>query len=165
MGCAGSSNEIENSPFRNYNHNIKLVLYYHNYFRDKHNAEKLIFSSELSQKAQSKLIQLEKDIFNYNSQDDDNEIGENLFITKEKDVDIIEKACQTWYNEKNNYNFNLNKYQNGTGHFTQMIWKKTKEIGSGYLEAKNGNIYFLVLYSPIGNELFKFIENIEEEKK
>ena len=165
MGC-GAFNVIENNEYKNYNHDINSVLNFHNYFREKHNAEKLKFSPKLSQKAQLKLLQLENDIFKYNSQDDDendNEIGENLFITLEKDGNIIEKACECWYNEKNNYNFNLNKYQNGTGHFTQIIWKKTKEIGSGYLN-KNGKIYFLVLYFPIGNELFKFKENIEEEK-
>ena len=163
MGCGNANIELKDEsnilPRIIYNHNTNLVLHYHNIFREKHNTEKLTFSTELYLKAKSKLLQMEKNNFNYNSiddDDDDNDIGENLFITeKNKDIDIIIKeACETWYNEKNNYNFNLNQYQKETGHFTQMIWKNTKEIGSGYLEDKNGQAYFLVLYSPIGNEMF-----------
>ena len=43
-----------------------------------------------------------------------------------------------------------------------MIWKDTRRIGFGYLKSNNGKIYFLALYSPAGNDLFKFKENVEK---
>ena len=102
----------------------------------------------------------------YEKDDFDNEIGENLYISTEdrKNNDNIINACKIWYNEKNKYNFDLNKYQKGTGHFTQMVWKETQKIGFSYCKLKNGKSIFLVLYYPIGNEIFKFKKNVEKNQ-
>ena len=39
-----------------------------------------------------------------------------------------------WHDEISDYDFNTHKSSNGgvTGHFTQVVWKNTKEIGIGY---------------------------------
>ena len=138
------------------------ALNIHNKYRKKHNAERLELSVRLSENAKKRILQLEKGLVDINSalDDNDNELGENLYISTKNDFNI-EKVCEIWYNEKNKYNFDLNTYQKGTGHFTQMIWKESQEVGFGYLN-NNGKIYFLALYSPAGNELFKFKENVEK---
>ena len=142
---------------------FKKALYIHNEYRKKHNAERLELSVRLSENAKKRILQLEKGLVNINSEldDKDNEFGENLYISTKNDFNI-EKVCEIWYNEKNKYNFDLNTYQKGTGHFTQMIWKESQEIGFGYLKCNNGKIYFLALYFPAGNEVFKFKENVEK---
>ena len=141
------------------------IIEIHNIYRKRHNANELKLSSELCNKAKNKILQLSRNEYNIDSveeDDDDNEIGENLYICQENKnlLDI----CRDWYNEKEKYDFNLNKYQKGTGHFTQMVWKATKEIGFSY-SFINEKKYFLVCYYPIGNELSKFKENVQKEKK
>ena len=163
MGCSKSLVLYENNIMEMGNDDIfEKALNIHNEYRKKHNARILDLSLELSGKAKKRILQLEKGLVNINSEldDKDNEFGENLYISTKNDFNI-EKVCEIWYNEKNKYNFDLNTYQKGTGHFTQMIWKETQKIGFGYLN-NNGKIYFLALYSPAGNELFKFKENVEK---
>lgn len=44
------------------------------------------------------------------------------------------EATVMWYNEINNpgYNFSRGGYQSGAGHFTQVVWKGSTELGCGY---------------------------------
>ena len=57
-----------------------------------------------------------------------------------------------WVNEKNNWHggplTNSNWY--ATGHYTQMVWKNTKEVGCATATAGN-SIYLVCRYSPPGN--------------
>ena len=76
----------------------------------------------------------------------------------------VKEICESWYNEKKNYIFGQIKYQKGTGHFTQMIWKGTKEVGFGWGTSKSNKFYFLAYYYPAGNEIGKFKENVLEDK-
>ncbi len=52
---------------------------------------------------------------------------------------------EKWYEEVNNYDFNSNKFISGTGNFTQVVWKDTKECGFGFLKA------MMVLFMLSGN--------------
>jgi len=36
-----------------------------------------------------------------------------------------------WYREMNSYDFNKAQFAPTAGHFTQLIWKASKEMGSG----------------------------------
>lgn len=38
-----------------------------------------------------------------------------------------------------------------TGHFTQVVWKGSKEMGVGRATARSGNIYVVANYAPGGN--------------
>ena len=174
MGC--DINSIKTSDEQKNNNGIKEIedknffiekiysdaLNLHNKYREKHNSQQLTLSDKLCKIAQKKVF----DLINGNNDktidlEEDNKLGENICISLCKDVDV-EKACESWYNEGKSYNFNLNTYQKGTTHFTQMVWKDTKEIGFGYSKLNNGKSYFIALYSPSGNELFKFKENVEK---
>ena len=157
------SNDINNVDFTGNEINIfnLLALNLHNKYREKHNAPQLRIDNNLSKKAQKKLNDLINEVENKSIDTDDNDIGENLCIGIDKNVDV-EEACNSWYNEKANYNYDLNKYQNDAAHFTQMVWKETRQIGFGYSKLKKGKSYFLALYSPPGNELFQFKNNVEK---
>jgi pathogenesis-related protein 1 len=67
------------------------------------------------------------------------------------------QQVQSWVNEKSNYipGTPIKQWQEGdpvTGHYTQMVWQTTKEIGCA--TASDGNMEFLVCrYSPSGNYL------------
>ena len=157
------SNDINNIDFsgKEINNFNLLALKIHNKYREKHNAPKLKIDNNLSKKAQKKLNDLINEVENKSIDNEDNDIGENLCIGIGKNINI-EEACNSWYNEKNNYNYDLNKYQNNAAHFTQMIWKESKLIGFGYSKLNKGKSYFLALYSPAGNEFLKFKNNVEK---
>ena len=161
MGCISCANEEEINPYPDYDSKIKL-LSLHNRYRHKHKVKNLHISNELCEKAKkkiSKLIAKDDDEF-LDDEDEEIELGENLYINYQGLFDV-EKICKDWYDEKNKYDFSKNKYQKGTGHFTQMIWKETKAVGFGWdISSKNNKFYFLAYYYPAGNEVGKFKENV-----
>ena len=40
-------------------------------------------------------------------------------------------ASERWYAEVSQYDFSNPHYISGTGHFTQLVWKSSKQIGCG----------------------------------
>lgn len=46
------------------------------------------------------------------------------------------------------------------GHFSQMVWKDTKQLGIGLAKGKNGAFYVVANYSPRGNIINRFTSNI-----
>lgn len=47
-----------------------------------------------------------------------------------------------------------------TGHFTQVVWKGSKEMGVGRATARSGNIYVVANYAPGGNMQGSFQANV-----
>ena len=39
----------------------------------------------------------------------------------------------------------------GTGHFTQVVWVKSTELGMGHATSQSGSVYTVARYSPPGN--------------
>ncbi|KAK3509464.1 hypothetical protein QTP70_035114 [Hemibagrus guttatus] len=59
-------------------------------------------------------------------------------------------AVDSWYNEINKYDFKKPGFTSGTGHFTQVVWKDSKQLGVGI--ATDGTTTFVVgQYLPAGN--------------
>ena len=59
-------------------------------------------------------------------------MGENLYWITGK-YPTGEDPVDAWYNEISDYDFNTHTSKGGKiGHFTQLIWKNSKEIGIGY---------------------------------
>lgn len=40
-------------------------------------------------------------------------------------------VVQNWYNEIRNYDFSKATYKPGTGHFTQIVWRESRQLGVG----------------------------------
>ena len=145
------------------------MLKLHNELREKHNSPPLSVNIELNdlagEYAESLAEKNEKNCqFNvYNGEI----LGENIFISDSKKAEDVFKRILI---EKRNYendDFNKNKYNNSTGHFTQAIWKSTTEFGCGFWADKRNkkNYYIVLLYYPAGNILGKFSENVDDEIK
>lgn len=47
-----------------------------------------------------------------------------------------------------------------TGHFTQVVWRDSTELGVGMARNRNGEVYVVCNYNPAGNFLGSFIENV-----
>ena len=78
--------------------------------------------------------------------------GENLYMTSAQ-VFSPEDAVNAWGREKEYYRagtkINNNNYKQ-FGHYTQMIWYKTSEVGCGAAQSKYGT-FVVCRYNPPGN--------------
>lgn len=131
----------------------------HNRYRKKHHVPPLILNKDLCKIAQSYAERLlATNSFNHSKNKyKGNELGENLYMCSGK-VATGEMATTDWYNEIKMHNFRKD-FQSGTGHFTQVVWKGTEEVGFGV--ANKGSTYFVVAnYYPAGNFLGEFANNV-----
>ncbi len=64
-------------------------------------------------------------------------------------------ASAAWYAEKKHYRYSkIRKFRFSTkmiGHYTQMVWSKTKHVGIASAKSKDGTVYVVARYSPAGN--------------
>lgn len=78
---------------------------------------------------------------------DGHSLGENLAIG----YDFFAAGGVTaWFNENTLYDWNNPGFSEATGHFTQLVWAATTQLGCGFKDCGNG--YYLVCnYYPTGN--------------
>ena len=137
-----------------------LELEEHNYLRKLHGSPPLILNEELNQIAQKYAIKLAKEKVMRHSKEEDRYlkgkkgewVGENLhFASASRGLQYASgDMSKAWYSEIKDYNFETGKSTGVTGHFTQLIWKDSKEVGFGV--AFNGSILMSVAnYYPGGN--------------
>jgi pathogenesis-related protein 1 len=85
-------------------------------------------------------------------------LGENLFWGSSSTYYHPIDASTSWYEEKKIYKYG--KFGQGNwhaiGHYTQMVWKNTKEVGVGVAICKNGELMVVASYYPAGNFLLQF---------
>ena len=164
MSCGSVPIVIENKENDIINDYRSKALNKHNELRNKHGSPNLKMNEDLNKMAQeyaSKILQLEgKTSFPSNIYNDST-LGENIFISIKANV---EEMCQNWYEENKYYNFDMNKFQRGTSHFTQLIWKETKEVGFGFAFSKENKFCGVALYYPAGNILGEFSNNVNKAK-
>ena len=85
-------------------------------------------------------------------------LGENLYYGYGSDVTGAE-VSKDWYGEIKNYNYK-GDWSSGTGHFTQIVWKDTKEVGFGKYKDRRGQTYVVANYYPAGNVIGNFKRNV-----
>lgn len=85
-------------------------------------------------------------------------VGENLFWGSSSTVYHPIDASKSWYSEKKLYTYG--KFGVGNwheiGHYTQMIWKNTKQIGVGVAICRNGALMVVASYYPAGNYMEQY---------
>jgi len=88
--------------------------------------------------------------------------GENLFISsptiwsdgrREVGAVSIKKVVNSWASEKKWYNLEKNSCQSGQqcGHYTQLVWKGTKEVGCSLKVCNDKSQVWVCNYFPAGN--------------
>ncbi|WP_348811068.1 CAP domain-containing protein [Flavobacterium maritimum] len=83
--------------------------------------------------------------------------GENLFMGNGTVYTAVD-ASKAWYKEKRMYSYSKIGYNNykTVGHYTQMIWKNTTDVGVGVAICKDGSYIFVANYFPKGNYIGKY---------
>ncbi|XP_031733747.1 Golgi-associated plant pathogenesis-related protein 1 [Anarrhichthys ocellatus] len=121
----------------------------HNAYRAKHSTPPMSLSSELTAAAQKWAEHLLAIGALQHSVTKD---GENIFnMSSSAPIHLTGKeAVDLWYNEMKYYSWSNPGFSNVTGHFTQVVWKDSTELGVGM--ATDGKRVFVVgKYRPAGN--------------
>uniref|UniRef100_A0A3P8T9Z9 Im:7150988 n=1 Tax=Amphiprion percula TaxID=161767 RepID=A0A3P8T9Z9_AMPPE len=116
----------------------------HNKLRAMHTAPPLTYNSELNAAAQKWADHMlaKRSLGHSDTQD-----GENVFYMSSSQG---KEAVDSWYSEIKDYDWSKPGFQSNTGHFTQVVWKSSTELGVGM--ATDGNLLFVVgQYRPAGN--------------
>lgn len=135
----------------------KDVLDSHNKFRAMHQVPSVKWSRGLAKDAEAWAQKLARENCLRNGDTDD---GENLYaISGKPDLkggEVIEK----WYDGVRNYKFHRPGFQSDAGHFTQIVWKNTSEIGVGKAKTPDGKVFVVARYKPAGNVVNRFEQNV-----
>ncbi|XP_015784395.1 Golgi-associated plant pathogenesis-related protein 1-like isoform X2 [Tetranychus urticae] len=133
----------------------------HNYYRSLHGVEPLTIDSKLSEVAQDWADHLAS--VGSISHRPNNKYGENIYWISLSDIDG-ETPVKAWYDEISMYSYDQATFKSGTGHFTQVIWKGSKQLGIGKSSSSRGT-FIVCNYNPAGNYLGRFKENVLPVKK
>ena len=74
-----------------------------------------------------------------------------------------QEATQGWYDEIKDYNFTRpsGPHTGVIGHFTQVVWKSSRQLGVGKALSQDGKTCVIVAnYLPAGNFVGCFGENV-----
>lgn len=143
------------------------ALQVHNDARKEVGVSPLVWSKQLEDQAQKYAKQIARtDNYEHSNSED----GENLamFYGYEESNEFktyiysdtpLYDASIGWYNEIRDYKYSKFK-RNDTGpkigHYTQMVWKDSKEVGIASAISKNGKVFVVARYYPAGNYLGEY---------
>ncbi len=143
------------------------ALQVHNDARNEVGVAPLVWSEKLEEQA----LKYAKQIARTNNYKHSNtKDGENLAMFYEyeesnkvktyiySDTPLYD-ASMAWYEEIKDYKYSkIKRFRIGPkiGHYTQMVWKDTKEVGIASAISKNGKVYVVARYYPVGNYLGEY---------
>ncbi|XP_074526269.1 Golgi-associated plant pathogenesis-related protein 1-like [Halichoeres trimaculatus] len=118
----------------------------HNAYRKRHSAPPLEYNDELNATAQSWANHLlASGAFGHSNTRD----GENIYMSA--GIKLTGRdAVDAWFSEIQDYNFSYPGFSGSTGHFTQVVWKSTTELGVG-MATDGYRAYVVGQYRPPGN--------------
>lgn len=142
----------------------EIALAHHNELRAKHGCPPLKLNNELCKIAENyaKKLASENKLQHSTNKYKGENLGENLYFCSGMDIDP-KNMTQSWYDEIKKYDFNSNNFIPGTGHFTQVVWKNTTDVGFG-IASGNGANYGVANYYKAGNFQGEFKENVPKLK-
>lgn len=89
----------------------------------------------------------------------DNYFGENIYCCEGFEPTGF-RTAQRWYEEMGQFDFSRPDFAPHTGHFTQMVWRKSHDLGVGVARASNGNYFVVANYDPPGNVINHYRTNV-----
>ncbi|XP_066294292.1 Golgi-associated plant pathogenesis-related protein 1-like [Branchiostoma lanceolatum] len=144
----------------------KNCLTAHNELRAKHGAPPLKLSDKLTAHAQKWADHLAS-TGNFEHSEGSG-YGENIAMQwSSGGADVPARSfVQQWYSELEKYDFGdkSGNFQPSAGHFSQVVWKGTKELGVGVAKDGKGMSVAVCNYNPAGNMQGDFGANVQAEK-
>lgn len=125
-------------------------LKWHNAYRELHQVQNVTWNDTLAANAENwanylatnNLFEHAKNIWE----------GENLYLSGSPlPTEPCTEATQLFYREIDNYDFSKPGFSLKTGHFTQVVWKNTKEIGAAKRIRNDSRLVVVIRYFPPGN--------------
>ncbi len=133
------------------------LLAAHNRHREAHCAPPLVWSARLAEAAADWLASIADDCSSRPPHPW--ELGTNAaWHSSRADFAAVE-IVDSWYAESERFDFTAPGYDSGAGHFTQLVWRATLELGCA-VEACDDQVVWVCYYAPAGNELGEFEANV-----
>jgi|TARA_B110001469_G_C9622361_1_gene310309 hypothetical protein len=162
INCSKDSDELTINLYGLTQDDIDQALIIHNNARSEVGVENLKWSSSLSKDASKWALQMAKEDRMYHSENDTRTgQGENLYFTSATDsLTSARNGSQLWYEEIKLYTYSpILSGENDfyeIGHYTQMVWNSTTEVGMAMAVSDSGKTYVVARYSPQGNFVGEF---------
>ena len=135
----------------------------HNNYRRMHHAPPLVLNKDLCQMAEKYSKHLSDNVgelvHSTNLRYRIGPVGENLYYCKVKRPTGT-YVTSTWYNEIKDYNYNNVWKDEATGHFSQVVWNGTTDIGFGCTRNEKDQLFVVAHYYPCGNLNQCYKENV-----
>lgn len=132
------------------------VLNSTNFYRGEHNASDVTWNKTLAAYADDYLEDNDDCDFEHSG----GAYGENLAMGYPN----VTASVEGWGNERKDYNFKKGKFSEDTGHFTQLVWKDTTDVGCGRRLCGERGWFLVCEYWPRGNVVGSFTEEVQKEE-
>ncbi len=122
------------------------MLHLQNQLRARHQLAPLHWSDDLAQKAQQWADRL---LATGEFRHDPSRHGQNLFAVSNGNA-TAEFVFNAWASEASSYNYETNTCSDVCGHYTQIVWRDTTEIGCAVARDSRREVW-VCDYNPPGN--------------
>ncbi|KAF5289263.1 hypothetical protein FQA39_LY15193 [Lamprigera yunnana] len=132
----------------------------HNEYRQKHGVAPLKLNKDICAVSQNWANTLIKKGTLEHSNNE--KYGENIYYLFTSDTNFNLKGddpVKSWYDEIKAHTFGVEPKSLASGHFTQVIWKESTELGVAVAKA-NGKFMVVANYHPPGNVIGRFSKNV-----
>ncbi|KAI3324647.1 PR-1-like protein [Xylariaceae sp. AK1471] len=127
-----------------------------NFYRDAHNASAVAWNKTLESFAADYLDKVGDEDCKFAHSG--GPYGENLALGCSNATSCVE----AWGDEGKKYNYQKGKFSEDTGHFTQLVWKNTTDVGCGKRLCGEKGWYLVCEYWPRGNVIGAFKDEVNE---
>ncbi|KAL1502315.1 hypothetical protein ABEB36_007480 [Hypothenemus hampei] len=161
MAQATSSVEAKKTSDVDIQQFARDALKVHNEYRRKHSVPDLVLNHDMSKYAQEWADTCARTSSLQHRAN--NPYGENIVSMYSSDYSHVPTArdsVKKWYDEIKQHTYGGDKVPQSSLHFTQIIWKDSKELGVGIAKNKKGQTYVVCNYNPKGNCIGQFTENV-----
>lgn len=149
------SDEPSYSSFQSF---TSAILNSTNTYREQHNASSVSWNKTLENFAQDYLDDMKSDSCEF--EHSGGPYGENLAMGYKNST----AAVEAWGDEREEYDFGDQGFREKTGHFTQLVWKNTTDVGCARKLCNERGWYLVCEYWPRGNVQGQYDEQVQNEE-